>query len=372
MDLPKPSNIVRKEIAEVLEKEDGMDPTMADVISKLIMSDDSSEDSDKSSSSSGNSDSKILESDSDVPKRYKSRRTFPRRKQEDSNWFKRYLTEEARSVIKGDPTHRDTLEFKGLFRVSYEVFEDIITVFNEEQWYESRIDCCKRPNSRLELLVLGALFKLGNGNGRWVAQSDTNISKETHRRFFKEFIRHIASIRHRYIYMPRNDAEVQEVCRLYSDLGLPGCVGSIDVVHIGWDACPANMLHLYKGKESYPSIAYEVIVNQKRFIMSVTVGHPGARNDKHICRLDESLRHLAEGWLSKVEWWAYSDMANESKIVVVKGLYLICDGGYLRWPTLICPVKVTERFKKLSKVIESTRKDVEDVFGMLANQDQLT
>ena len=84
MDLPKPSNIVRKEIAEVLEKEDGMDPTMADVISKLIMSDDSSEDSDKSSSSSGNSDSKILESDSDVPKRYKSRRTFPRRKQEDS------------------------------------------------------------------------------------------------------------------------------------------------------------------------------------------------------------------------------------------------------------------------------------------------
>ena len=298
------SNVARMEIRQQLIDEDGMDPIMADVVSKLIAGgDDNSTDSNPSSSDSEANLKQKAKSDSniEVPKRYQSRRTFQRRKQEESNWFKRYLTAEAKTVLKNDPSHRDTLEFKGLFRVSYEVFEEIVNLFLEEGWYNNaRKDCCKRQCSRLELLVLGSLFKLGNGNRRWVVQSDTNISKETHRVFFKKFIGHIASIRHRYIYMPRNDAEVQECCRLYSDLGLPGCVGSIDVVHIGWDACPANMLHLYKGKESYPSIAYEVIVNQRRFIMAVTDGHPGARNDKHICRLDESLRSLTEGWLANV------------------------------------------------------------------------
>ena len=83
----------------------------------------------------------------------------------------------------------------------------------------------------------------------------------------------MASIRDHYIHLPRNAVELKQVQKSYATIGLPGCTGSIDVVHIGWNACPANLLHLYKGKESYPSIAYEVIVNQAREIMAVSVGH---------------------------------------------------------------------------------------------------
>lgn len=53
---------------------------------------------------------------------------------------------------------------------------------------------------------------------------------------------------------------------------------------------------------------------------------------------------------------------------VQKGLYLICDGGYHRWTTLIPPYKhQTEGSPegKWSKHVESLRKDVECTFGIL-------
>ena len=49
-------------------------------------------------------------------------------------------------------------------------------------------------------------------------------------------------------------------------------------------------------------------------------------------------------------------------------VYLICDGGYLRWPILICPYtgasKETEE-GYFSSNLESVRKDVECLFGIL-------
>jgi hypothetical protein len=51
-----------------------------------------------------------------------------------------------------------------------------------------------------------------------------------------------------------------------------------------------------------------------------------------------------------------------------EGVYLICDGGYLRWPTLICPFKKTDKTSKhgyFTTNLESVRKDVECTFGIL-------
>ena len=49
-------------------------------------------------------------------------------------------------------------------------------------------------------------------------------------------------------------------------------------------------------------------------------------------------------------------------------VYLICDGGYLRWPVLICPFKhsdVAHHKGYFSCTLESIRKDVECTFRML-------
>ena len=67
------------------------------------------------------------------------------------------------------------------------------------------------------------------------------------------------AIREDYISMPNNIMDVHNVMRPYINLGLSGCIGSIDVVHVRWDACSAGDHNLFVGKEGFPTIAWEVI-----------------------------------------------------------------------------------------------------------------
>ena len=53
---------------------------------------------------------------------------------------------------------------------------------------------------------------------------------------------------------------------------------------------------------------------------------------------------------------------------ITSGVYFICDGGYLRWPVLICPFKHSGSATHkgyFSSTLESVRKDVECTFGIL-------
>jgi DDE superfamily endonuclease len=60
-------------------------------------------------------------------------------------------------------------------------------------------------------------------------------------------------------------------------------------------------------------------------------------------------------------------VAEDGTVRTEKGLYLIVDGGYHKWKCLQCPMKHTSLPKDASrnKWVESVRKDIECVFGML-------
>ena len=82
-------------------------------------------------------------------------------------------------------------------------------------------------------------------------------------------------------------------------------------------------------------------------------------------RIDNNVTAIRRGWYNEVEW-EYKDIHGRTQRA--KGVYLICDGGYLRWPTLICPINgaslgTVEGY--FSENLESVRKDVECVFGIL-------
>jgi hypothetical protein len=51
----------------------------------------------------------------------------------------------------------------------------------------------------------------------------------------------------------------------------------------------------------------------------------------------------------------------------MKGVFLLCDGGYHKWSQLICPLKHTSKLAHTlwSCQLESVRKDVECTFGVL-------
>ncbi len=201
---------------------------------------------------------------------------------------------------------------------------------------------------------------LGSGCAQYIVSIHAYLSEEVHRVFFLQWVSKTASIKTEFIYMPEDEATFQKVVGEYTACGLPGFVGSVDCVHIAWDCRPLQFFNMFKGKEGFPSIAYKVICTSRKFVQSVSCVHPGSRNDKHIVRTDESVMRLLEGngWMSSKSW---RTMGPDRHIKTFAGVYLICNGGYHRWPCLVSPVKSGPGgipTIKWSGKFESVRKDI--------------
>ncbi len=217
-----------------------------------------------------------------------------------------------------------------------------------------------------ELLVMGALAILsGSVNGFRKLPLVTHICPTEHSKFFLKFVKYLFDKRADYIYLPRDDLELRAVMKRYEEMGIPGAMGSVDVVHVKWSNCPAGDFNRAKGKQSYPSLAFECISDFDRRICHVHGPQFGTRNDKHIVKMDIGVAAIEKNY-SHVPW-SYFDECGV--IHEEKGAFLICDNGYLHWPTLICPFMRSEGSSPLescfSANIESVRKDVECCFGIL-------
>ena len=333
-------------------------------------SDDSTDDPDDTSTSSDD-DNRPGDGALTTPHTKRVRRVYERKPMNNSTWWLLFLTPEARTELMSDPHGKVSSQFRRAFRVPYLLFKEKILEFSVRRWWpdwnQHKVDAFGRPVAYLELNLLGALNVLGMGANHFSVSLQTNISEEVHRTFFLEWIGLMASVKKLFIYMPQDDLQLKFVTDEYKSMGLPGCVGSVDCVHVGWDQCPVQYKNMYSGKEGYPSVAYEVICTSRKFIQSVSAGHPGARNDKHIVRTDKSVMELLDGngWLNS-HTWETQDCNGRTK--VNKGMNLICDGGYHRWPCMMFPIKsgaAGSPLLKWGRNVESIRKDIECVFGSL-------
>ena len=59
-----------------------------------------------------------------------------------------------------------------------------------------------------------------------------------------------------------------------------------------WANCPAQQASIYTGKEKVPTISYEVTVSHDRRILHVSMGNPGARNDRCVVKTDEFIQAI--------------------------------------------------------------------------------
>jgi hypothetical protein len=89
-------------------------------------------------------------------------------------------------------------------------------------------------------------------------------------------------------------------------------------------------------------------------------------SEKLLARLDNNFQlFMTGGNLANLNWtWTDENAAVHEE----KGLFLICDGGYHLWKMLICPFKDQpdgSSETRWSGLIESLRKDVECLFGIL-------
>ena len=137
-----------------------------------------------------------------------------------------------------------------------------------------------------------------------------------------------------FIYLPHNVGEMNQLERDNREVGLPGACGSVDVVHIKWGCCPTGDINRAKGKEGYPTFAYQCITDFNRQFIGIYGPTFGSPNNNDIVKTDPNIRKVGEGFMSRC-YWQYH--AKDGTVRTLKGMYLICDNGYLTWPTTICP-----------------------------------
>lgn len=142
-------------------------------------------------------------------------------------------------------------EFQSRFRFSYDHFLELIKLLKNKDYDKSGKHASDKHVVPFELKVLGVLRVLGRG---WlfddVAEA-TKMDQSTVRRFFHNFCAtFVDDFFHTYVHMPApGSQDLRNVMNVYATVGLDGCVGSVDCVHLAWGRCPYSLHHLHVGKE---------------------------------------------------------------------------------------------------------------------------
>jgi hypothetical protein len=191
---------------------------------------------------------------------------------------------------------------------------------------------------RAELLVMSTLYILGRGAAFCSCRALCHISTLAICKFFFKFLDALMDMCEEYIKLPGNVVELNHMTVLYASVGLPGACGLMDVVHIKWLSCPAGDYNQAKGKEGYLTLGFQVITDFNRCILGVNGPQFRTANNKHIMKMDSNVKKILLGRFKDI-WWHY--YMEDGCIRHKRGVYLICDNGYLHWPSSIVHMRVT-------------------------------
>ncbi len=123
-----------------------------------------------------------------------------------------------------------------------------------EHWREGKLDAFNRPTTPLPLLVLFFLHYLGQGWTFDDLSENTGIS----------------------------DVHAKE----YEKSGKPGCLGSMDAMHIFLEKVEYWLCQSHLGfKSSHTCCTCNITVNNRRQILATTMCHPARWNDKNVVLL---------------------------------------------------------------------------------------
>ncbi len=128
-----------------------------------------------------------------------------------------------------------------------------------------------------------------------------------------------------YISILKTEEELSAIMRRYEEVGLPGAMGSLDVVHVKRSSCPSGDYNRCKGKEGFPTLGFECVTDYDRKTLGVFGPQFGTQNDKHIVKLDENVAAVRDDWYSTVKWNYFDEYGY---LKTEEGVYLICDNGY--------------------------------------------
>lgn len=121
----------------------------------------------------------------------------------------------------------------------------------------------------------------------------------------------------------------------------------------------------YEGKESKPTVAFQVVVSHARFFMHVSKHFYGTWNDKLITINDTFPVEVWQG--ERFKHMRFVLINKNGVHIVYQGVWIAVDGGYQKVACFIDPMHNRYTFPEVvfSEWLESVRKDVECAFGIL-------
>ena len=271
-----------------------------------------------------------------------------------------------------NPSSAKAKLFRTRFRVPYPVFLKLLTWTKE--WHEGEghgTDCSGRARIPTELKLLGVLRILGRSTCFDGIYELSGISVPTMHKFFHSFTSWFADkIYPDFVFTPQTMDDLVKIQAAYALLGLPGAIGSMDVVHIAWCTCHARLANLAKGKEGYTSIAYNVICDHEGRALAVLKGAYGATSDKTIVRFDDFVDDVrCDDFFTQFAYEVRTGPADGDR-KMTKGAYLIIDGGYHPWEATQAASKICSdpNYALWRAQMEAVRKDIECYFGRLKSR----
>jgi hypothetical protein len=276
----------------------------------------------------------------------------------ESTWGKMLILN--RDLIS-DPTTREGKLFRRRFRVPFLVYCRLVYLSEENRYFEcNESDSAGHAAVPIEMKVLGCLRALGRGSCFDDIAEASGMSEECARVSFHKFCKNFSDNQYSTWVKPPQGERLDSIMHVYQRMGLVGCIGSMDCVHVKWNKCPVSLTNLCEGKEGYPTLVFEVVVSHSREILSCTKSFYGASNDKTIVKYDSFVTQVRDKSL-------YGNIHYEVNGVDINQVYIITDGGYHKWFCLQSPISTTSDLNesRWSEWVESVRKDVECCFGIL-------
>ena len=298
--------------------------------------------------------------DRNPPKRHRNR------KRGTINYWETKWGRLIRDPNVSNPLSAAGKKFRRRFRVPYPVFIEIIVAeCRRVNLFKTKVEHLVRIP--LEFKVLMSLRLLGRGNCCDDIEDMADIAESSASEIFHVFVEQfVAHFFTTYVKVPTGD-RLRKTMAVYEQLGLAGACGSMDCTHLHWNRCPSWLKALCKGKESYPTLSFNCVVDHFRFIHHVSKHYVGTSNDVTICYNDSYTKDIIRGLYAGIVFFIFLASGLLQKCF---GGWIIVDGGYPKKACFIDPIKT--RFSRQhimwSEWMESVRKDVECTFSILKNR----
>jgi hypothetical protein len=163
--------------------------------------------------------------------------------------------------------------------------------------------------------------------------------------------------------MTRDDAYKLHLLHLEKH-GIQGMVGSLDCMHVAWKNCPVAWQGQYRGKEKKPTVVLEAVADHHLWIWHSAFGYAGTLNDINIWDQSPLMQSFLDG--------TFPDFEFEIDNCRFKHLWLLVVGIYPETARFVKPISQPERdLKVYAQWQESSRKDIEQAFGVLQRKFQI-